>query len=125
MPAINKTEFEKRKTFIQKWLLEGRTTREINALAKKKFKIEERAVRDYIKAVYDEFAKSAKIERSAEFGKAVERLNILYAKALKYWNLKAALSIQKELNELFGLKTVQIEHSGGMELKIKREIITK
>ncbi|HEX2982097.1 MAG TPA: hypothetical protein VHO28_00995 [Ignavibacteriales bacterium] len=125
MPAINKAEYEKRFNFIQKLLLEGKTTREINALAKKKFKIEERAVRDYIKAAYEEFSEIAKFERSSEFGKAIDRLNKLYTLALKSKNLKTALSIQKELNEMLGLKTLQVEHSGGVELTIKREIITR
>jgi len=42
-------------------------------------------------------------------GKAIDRLNYLFARTVHLQDYKGALSVQKEINELLGLKTLKIQ----------------
>jgi len=62
-----------------------------------------RTIDNYISKAYVEIEKEVNANISGQFGKALTRLNNLYAKAIKKEDLYLALNIQKEINMLFDL----------------------
>jgi hypothetical protein len=51
------------------------------------------------------FANMAKFTREVEIGKSIERLNALYLSSVEGLDFKTCLQVQKEINQLLGLKT--------------------
>ena len=77
---------------------------------------------EYIARATAEIKLRAATDRDEEYGKALERLRNLYARNILIEDLKAALAVQKEINELLGLyPTKRIEHGGkdGSPIEIK------
>jgi len=83
--------------------------------------IGERQVDQYIKSATNEFKTSSKIDHDTEMGKAMARLNRLYANAYSGKDYKTCLSVQKEINELAQL----IEHQVNVRSDNKMEITVK
>ena len=73
----------------------------------------------YIASAKDIIKESGVFSKDEETGKAIERLNNLYARSYLLNDFKTCLAVQKELSELTGLKVERLEHSGtGFVLKI-------
>lgn len=106
-----KIVIEKRKAEIMQMLIQGASLREIWTYVDTKtdWGVSERTVRRYYKAAENDFVKSANIQVEKELGKAMERLNYLFARTVHLQDYKGALSVQKEINELLGLKTLKIQ----------------
>lgn len=109
MPVENKAdsaEMAQRVGFVFEALCEGVLSRDIpQYVAKKKpeWEVAERTVRRYVQLAMKEFKALAKKHQNREFGKANARLNTLFLRAFRVQDYKTCLSIQKEINALFGL----------------------
>jgi hypothetical protein len=101
-------------------LLIGADRAEILQYATEKYNISERAVDELIAKANAIYAEIAKAERVEEFGKALTRLNNLYARSLKVQDFKTCLSVQKEISNLLGLNAPEKKDitSGGEKLEI-------
>ena len=72
----------------------------------------------YIKRAREEFAEISRYEAKFELGLSLTRLNDLYYKALDEGDFKTALAVQKEINDLVGIKAAakqEIEVKGKPE----------
>lgn len=96
-------ECNKRVNTIYKMMLAGADRAEIIQYGAETYELGERAVDDLIFKVNIAFEEASKHIREAEFGKALTRLNNLYARSLKVQDFKTALSVQREINTLLGL----------------------
>ena len=79
---------------------------------KLKWGISDRTLDNYLVEAYKLFEKDALAHHSEEFGKALRRLNFLFANCLKIQDYKAALAMQREINEMMGFRnkfTIQAE----------------
>lgn len=65
--------------------------------------ITDRTVDKYLQSARERIAEHGALDRAYEIGKAISRLNNLYARNLQINDFKAALATQKEINALFGL----------------------
>ncbi len=109
-----------------KMLVEGATRADIQQYAAKNWQITERPVDAYIAAANKLLEKDSKTIRESEIGKAANRLNSLYAKALEIQDYKTCLAIQKEIANLFGYNAptqTEVSGKGGTDLKIIVEYV--
>ena len=106
---------------IRTWIFELhllgiRKTKEIRSTLsqQKNTQLSERQIRRYRKEIREECVKSSKFDRDEQVGTAIARLETLYRKCMTgdKPNLSGALAVQKELNELLGIKTVKMELTG-------------
>ncbi len=72
--------------------------------------MEDRQVDDYLAEARKRFEARAEVERQAEFGKALERLEMLFKSTLSDKDYKTALQVQKELSVLLGLNAPKTVH---------------
>jgi hypothetical protein len=72
----------------------------------------------YIKRAREEFAEISKYEAKFELGLSLTRLNDLYYQALDQQDFKTALAVQKEINDLVGIKAAAKQE---VEIKGKPE----
>jgi hypothetical protein len=102
---------ERRKAEIMQMIIQGASLREVWKYVDEKtdWGVSERTVRRYYKAAEKDFIKSANIDVEKELGKALERLNYLFARTVHLQDYKGALAVQREINELLGLKTLKIQ----------------
>lgn len=113
---ITQDEKERRINLIFQLIITGMNRKDmLHYVAKnEKWKVEKRQIDNYIHEAMQLLREMGKVDRDAEFGKAIERLNKLYMARLKIKDHKVCLAIQKELNTLLGLnaeemKTIKIE----------------
>lgn len=94
---------------IYEMLLRGYTTSDIVHYAAEKtdWNVSRRTVEEYIRRAREDVARISDEEKEAALGSSLKRLDMLYRKALKKDDLKTALAIQKEINELFHLKDTE------------------
>jgi hypothetical protein len=102
---------QKREHQIKELLCTGLTPRQIWSYLKKEgetsgepFDIKESSIHHWTRRAEAQLAAESKINRETELGKATHRLNQLFAQATKEKDHRTALAIQKEINELHGLK---------------------
>jgi len=75
--------------------------------------VSDRQVDNYIAEANKEVEKYSQTVRERELGKAIRRLEMLFQSCMKVQDYQRALAVQKELNELLGLKApVKQELSG-------------
>ena len=67
--------------------------------------VKSRTVDSYIALAKDRFEEESKVRRSAELGKAIARLDSLYAKAEARKDHRVALMVERERIELLGLRS--------------------
>lgn len=108
-----KNVLTKRRAEIMQMIIQGATLREVWKYVDEKtnWGVSERTVRRYYKAAEKEFVKSANVDVEKEMGKSLERLNYLFARTVHLQDYKGALQVQREINELLGLKTLKIQIS--------------
>lgn len=63
-----------------------------------------RTVDDYIAKAKQRFEEEARVRREAELGKAIARLDNLYAKSMSRNDSRTALMVERERIELLGLR---------------------
>ena len=91
---------------VTELLMQGLTVPQIFQYAsdKLKWKVTERTIYTYVKFSNAEFTKEAQTKHAEEFGKALRRLNFLFANCLKIQDYKGALAMQREINEMMGFR---------------------
>jgi hypothetical protein len=67
------------------------------------WQVRNRQVDNYLAKATERLKESGKTQRDIEMGRAVARLNDLYAKSAARSDLRTCLSVQKDLTELLGL----------------------
>ena len=75
----------------------------------------------YIPKARAEFAEISKYEAKFELGLSLTRLNDLYNKSLAEGDFKTALAVQKEINDLVGIKAAAKQE---IEVKVNEVIRT-
>lgn len=108
-------EVTKRVTQVYNWLLQGLSRADILELVAKKgeWKVSDGMIDEYMSRATAEIKEKASIQRDEELGKAIERMRFLFRQNVLIQDYKAALAVQKELNELLGLYPAKkFEHSG-------------
>jgi len=70
----------------------------------KDWKVCDGQIDKYIQSANKELKKSANIKRKEKIGTAFETLKLLLSSNLQIQDYKAALAVQREINDLFGLK---------------------
>lgn len=91
---------------VYNWLVAGFRREQIVRLTREKgWGVSPRTVDTYIARAKDRFEEEAKVRRGAELGKAIARLDSLYAKADSRKDHRGALLVERERIELLDLKT--------------------
>ncbi len=117
MSKSTNVEYNRRVNDVYKLLLSGVSRADLIEYATKKWDIKPPTVDLYIAEARKRFEARAEVERQAEFGKALERLEMLFKSTLSDKDYKTALQVQKELSILLGLNAPKkLEHSGSLEL---------
>jgi hypothetical protein len=84
--------------------------------------IETSAIDKYIAEATKEIKEVTAEEIETARGMAYKRLDTLYYKSLLINDYKTALAVQKEMNELFGLKIIKQEISGNMGVQFVDDV---
>ena len=91
-------------------ILQGIPRKQIKQFLSEKREIPEAlAIKRYEEAL-EIIKESANIDREAELGKAMRRLEKLYYKMEKQRGYRDCLNVQKEINDLAGLKNIVIKN---------------
>lgn len=120
-----------RKERVQKvaeMILQGLSVAQVEKLMKEKFgwEVTPEQLVQYVSLANEGFNQASRAVASTEFGKAMSRLNMLYAASMKINDYKTCLAVQKEINDLMGFtKTSEIVHSGMVTQKKEAKIIVE
>lgn len=108
-PKSTDAEVIQRISIIYQMMLRGYQRADIIQYVSEKtnWNVTDRMVDVYMSRARAELGKVADEEKEAAFGSSLKRLDMLYRKALKKDDLKTALAIQKEINDLFHLKDTE------------------
>lgn len=105
------TEFNERVFIISQLILRGLQRKEIIQYVTTKVEnpwdIKDRQIDRYISEARKEIQVYSDYEKSYERGKALLRLDNLYSRLYNIQDYKGALQVQKELNDLTGIKEAQ------------------
>lgn len=99
----NAAEQRQRVNEVMQMLAEGASRPEILEFAGKKWEISRASTDNLIKRANGAFAAEAETIREAELGRALRRLNTIFAKSMKVQDYRVAISAQKEINSLLAL----------------------
>lgn len=115
-PKCTSAEKAARIATIYRLLLSGMRRREILQYVAEKtdWGLETSSIDKYIREATQEIKEVTAEEIETARGMAYKRLDTLYYKSLLINDYKTALAVQKEMNELFGLKVIKQEISGNM-----------
>jgi hypothetical protein len=118
-PKCTSAEKAVRIATIYRLLLSGMRRREVLQYVTEKtnWGLETSAIDKYIAEATREIKEVTAEEIETARGMAYKRLDMLYFKSLLINDYKTALAVQKEMNELFGLKIIKQEISGNMEVQ--------
>jgi hypothetical protein len=92
-----------RRKEIQELILSGSNSVDIVDNMAKKWKTSKRAIAEDMRLIYKEWRETTPQETNQAKNKYVDRLEMLFNKALGENQIKTALEIQKEINKLHGL----------------------
>ena len=104
MAKATNAQIARRVREVYSLLLNGSDRGHIFRYASEKWDVTERMVEHYIARATEQIKASAAVEQDYELGKALARLDDLYARAMTAGDRKAALAVQKERSETLGLK---------------------
>ena len=115
-PKCTSAEKSVRIATIYRLLLSGMRRREILQYVAEKtdWGLETSAIDKYMREATQEIKEVTAEEIETARGMAYKRLDTLYYKSLLINDFKTALAVQKEMNELFGLKVIKQEISGNV-----------
>lgn len=103
MQRSDSIEVRRRIDQVYTMLLSGLDSRQIVQYAAEHWDISDRRAREYIAKANELFEQAAHPKRERELGRALMRLDRMYAAALKVQDLRTCLSVQKEISALLGL----------------------
>ena len=115
MPKATNAELNRRINEVAKMLADGASRPEILEHASKKWNIGRASTDNLIRRANAIFEQESTFIRETEFGKALRRLNTLYAKAMKVQDFRVALAVQREIHNLLALPIPEkkiLEHTG-------------
>ena len=99
MPKSNDTELAARVNEVYKLLLGGANRQDVlDHATKQEWNVTPRQVDTYIRRAKTALDRESNFRKAVEFGKALNQLNNLYARALKIQDFRTALGVRKELN---------------------------
>jgi len=104
MRKPTKFEHERRVDEVFGLLTAGLTRGQILSYVEQKtdWKVCPRTVDSYVAKATERFREAADVDRAVLAGKALARLDELYARALRIQDYKTCLAIQRELDKLLG-----------------------
>jgi hypothetical protein len=108
-PKSTNVEVEDRVNDVFSMLLVGAGRARIIQYAAEKWKVGTRQCDRYIEKANQQFRETNSHDRGLAFGKAAERLEHLYSRAMKSGDSRQALWVEKEIIGLYGLRDVEIE----------------
>ena len=123
-PKCTSAEKAVRIATIYRLLLSGMRRREVLQYVTEKtdWGLETSAIDKYIAEATKEIKEVTAEEIETARGMAYKRLDTLYYKSLLINDYKTALAVQKEMNELFGLKVIKQEISGNMGVQFVDDV---
>jgi hypothetical protein len=92
-----------RRQEIQQLILQGVNSQDIVDQMVKKWETSKRAISEDIRAIHKEWQETAPQETQEAKNKYLDRLEMLFNKALDAEQFKTALDVQKEINKIQGL----------------------
>lgn len=102
-------EIEQRVLTVYQMILQGLSRQDILQYSSKNWFVSNRTVDTYIKRATIEIGEVSDDEKASAFGNAIKRLNAIYYKAMKKDDLRTAITAQREISELYGLKNQKTE----------------
>ena len=115
MHKSTNAEYEARIAAVYRLLLQGSRRRDILQYTENVgWGVSESMVDKYIAAATAEIAEVTEREKQTALGMAYKRLDMLFSEAHRDKDFKTCLAVQRELNELGGLKIIKQEISGSM-----------
>lgn len=96
-------ELVARRQEIQQLILQGVSSQDIVDQMVKKWETSKRAISEDIRAIHKEWQETAPQETQEAKNKYLDRLEMLFNKALDAEQFKTALDVQKEINKIQGL----------------------
>ena len=84
--------------------------------------VSESMVDKYIAAATAEISEVTELEKKAALGMAYKRLDMLFSLCHTEKDFKTCLAVQRELNELGGLKVIKQEISGNMGVQFVDDV---
>ena len=108
---------------VYRLLLEGARRRDIMQYNKDVgWNVCESMVDRYIALATAEIAEVTELEKQTALGMAYKRLDMLFSEAHRDKDFKTCLAVQRELNELGGLKIIKQEISGNMGIQFVNNV---
>lgn len=114
MAKSTKAETKRRIKAVSKLLLNGASRADILQYAIESWNISEPQTDKYIASANKGFAQSAVFSSDEQIGIAINRLNRLYMYHLENKDYRDALTVQKEINKLFGLYAPEKKELSGL-----------
>lgn len=111
-------EQQKRISVVYGMLLNGASRRDIVEYCRKNWNVNRWTADTLISEATREISVVTEEERNAMYGKAVKRLENLYMRCINDGDKRTALAVQRELNEIAGLKLEQKSSSSVNEIRI-------
>lgn len=123
MPKSTSAEMDARIAAVYRKLLEGARRRDIMQYNKDVgWNVCESMVDRYIALATAEIAEVTELEKQTALGMAYKRLDMLFSEAHRDKDFKTCLAVQRELNELGGLKVIKQEISGNMGIQFVNNV---
>ena len=123
MPRSTSAEIDARIAAVYRKLLEGARRRDIMQYNKDVgWNVCESMVDRYIALATAEIAEVTELEKQTALGMAYKRLDMLFSEAHRDKDFKTCLAVQRELNELGGLKVIKQEISGNMGIQFVNNV---
>jgi hypothetical protein len=123
MPKSTSAEMDARIAAVYRKLLEGARRHDIMQYNKDAgWNVCESMVDRYIALATAEIAEVTELEKQTALGMAYKRLDMLFSEAHRDKDFKTCLAIQRELNELGGLKIIKQEISGNMGIQFVNNV---
>ena len=123
MPKSTSAEMDSRIAAVYRLLLEGARRRDIMQYNKDAgWNVCESMVDRYIAIATAEIAEVTELEKQTALGMAYKRLDMLFSEAHRDKDFKTCLAVQRELNELGGLKIEKHEVTGNMGIQFVDDV---
>lgn len=116
-PRVDKVEYERRIRNVQEWLVDDWPYQDVITQITKKWDLEERQAKRYIKDARERWSKAAQIKIDERRGRRIESLQKLKRSIKAEFmgtpaGMQAQLAIEKEIIKLEGIAIIKVEQSG-------------
>lgn len=104
----NKAETQRRITNVIQWITEGASRKTILHNITEKWGVKHRQAQLYLEDAYEYFKEQAKFDREKEIGKAIDRLEMIFHRALQKDDLSTCRLAESDKAKLLGLTNVNV-----------------